>query len=47
MRGTSFASCSIQKRNASGHVEWHSNREHTPIISPTAEKTGKIRDSKK
>ena len=26
-----FGSCSVQTRNASDHVEWHSNREDTPI----------------
>ena len=31
MCGTSFTSCSVQRRNASDHVEWHSN---TPIIPP-------------
>ena len=29
-----FRSCSVQTRNASGHVEWHSNREDTPRLPP-------------
>ena len=31
---TSFTSCSVRRRDASDHVEWHSNREDTPIVPP-------------
>ena len=34
LRGTSFTSCSVQRRNASDHVEWHSNRKDSPIVPP-------------
>ena len=32
---------SVQRRNASDHVEWHSNREDTPIVPPQRNKRKK------
>ena len=35
---TSFTRCSVRRRNASDHVEWHSNREDTPIVPSEQQK---------
>ena len=42
--GTSFTRCSVTRRNASDHVEWHSNREDAAIVPPQQKKSEKVKN---